>query len=81
MRTAWPSLLVALGGLVLALVGVVEAQEAANPADALYECDRRLNCDAVAVLQGSSGSSVAAWYLPAVICFVGAALLLWARKR
>ena len=81
MRAAWPSLLIALGGLVLAFVGALEARDAAKPADRLYACDRMLNCDEVAVLHGSFGPAVAPWFVAALIAFLGAALLLWARRR
>jgi hypothetical protein len=80
VRRAWPSLLVALGGLAAALVGASAARKPTKPANLLYECDRMLNCDAAAVLPGPSGSQVAAWLLAAVICFLGA-LLIWARKH
>jgi hypothetical protein len=74
-------LLIALGGLVLVLVGVVEARNAAKPADRLYECDPMLNCDEVAVIHGSFALAVAPWFVAALISLLGAALLLWARRR
>ena len=76
MRRAWPSAAVAVGGMVLVVVGLLQSRE---PEHRVFVCRDTMDCDTSAII-GEGSTSLLPWCLAGLICFLGAGLLYLARK-